>query len=355
MWDVVLEALLDSLKALPILLIVYILIEFMEHKGEVRFEKIVASSKKYGPLWGAGLGAIPQCGFSAVMADLFSRKMITIGTLFSVFVATSDEAIATLLADPTMFGANIKSLLVLIACKLLLAIMIGYGLDLIFKNQKLKTNNLEHSTHFEHEHTHVHQKGEEKPASKNLANKNSVIVENVEESKSACEICDEEEKYCDTCAHDRLHHHHEFENESPQTKSKVFWHIVLQGVKHTLEIFLYILLANLVISVLIELAGGEDAIKSIVSASAWYLPILCSLIGLIPNCAGSVVLVELYTSGIISFSACLGGLCSAAGVGLLILYKNNKNTKSNMLITVGLFLIGAIVGMLFNLFMPVKI
>ncbi|MBO7508120.1 MAG: arsenic efflux protein [Clostridia bacterium] len=348
MWDAILEALLDSLKALPILLIVYILIEFMEHKGEVKFEKIVASSKKYGPLWGAGLGAIPQCGFSAVMADLFSRKMITIGTLFSVFIATSDEAVATLVSDPEMFGANIKALLVLIACKLLLAIMIGYGLDLLFKNQKLKNNNLEHSTHFEHEHTHSHDH-------KNLENKNSEITEKIEQAEESCEICEEEEKNCDTCAHDKLHHHHEFEVETPQTKSKVFWHIVWQGVKHTLEIFAYILIANIVISVLLQLAGGEEALKAVVGANAWYLPILCAMIGLIPNCAGSVVLVELYTSGIISFSACLGGLCSAAGVGLLILYKNNKNAKDNLLITAMLFLIGAAVGMLFNLFMPIRI
>ena len=337
MWDAVLDALIDSLKALPILLVVYILIEFMEHKGEVKFERIIASSKKYGPLWGAGLGVIPQCGFSAVMADLFSRKMLTIGTLFAVFVATSDEAFAIMISQPEYIG----SVGVLIGFKLVLAIVMGYALDLIFKHQSLKIGTLEHSKHFEHEHTHSHTKEQ--------------IEKEVDCVKAeACATCEIEAKECDTCAHDHLHHAHEMEVETKQNKGKVFWHITLQGLKHTAEIFAYILIANIVISLIIYFVGGEEVLINAINPSSWYLPIVCALIGLIPNCAGSVVLVELYTTGIISFSACLGGLCASAGIGLLILFKNNKNIKQNLLITLGLFAFGAVIGMLFNLFLPIR-
>ena len=341
MWDAILDALIDSVKALPILLIVYILIEFMEHRGEVKFEKIVASSKKYGPLWGAGLGIIPQCGFSAVMADLFSRKMLTIGTLFAVFVATSDEAITVLLSDPENVVNNLKSLGILIGLKLVLAILIGYVIDLIFKNQKLKENHLEHSSHFQHEHTHNHSAEQ--------------LEEHAEDVKSVdCKTCEAEIKTCDSCIHDHLHHNHELEEATKQNKGEVFWHIVLQGLIHTAQIFAYILIANIVISLIIHFAGGEEALKNIISANAWYLPIVCALIGLIPNCAGSVVLVELYTSGIISFASCLGGLCASAGVGILVLYKSNKNIKQNILITSALFIVGAVIGFIFNLFLPVS-
>lgn len=335
MGEALLDALIDSLKALPILLVVYILIEFMEHKSGVRFEKMVASSKKYGPLWGSGLGVVPQCGFSAIMADLFSRKMITIGTLFAVFVATSDEAFAILISSPQ----HIASLAVLIALKLALAIIIGYTLDLIFKNQNLKTDNLDHSKHIEHSHTHKHTENQIKEAE-------------IKVDAKVCDTCAVEEKNCDTCEHDHLHHAHELERETKRTRNKVFWHIVLQGVWHTLEIFAFILIANLLIALLLNVAGGEDALKSIMGTNAWYQPLVCAAIGLIPNCAGSVALVELYTSGIISFSSCLGGLCAGAGVGLLILYKNNRNIKQNLAITAGLYLFGAFIGMLFNLFMP---
>lgn len=336
MWQAVLDALVDSLKTLPILFLVYLMIEFIEHKGEVKFEKIVASSKKYGPLWGAGLGCIPQCGFSAVMADLYNRKMITIGTLFAVFIATSDEAFALLISKPNY----ILSVLVLIGIKLVLAVVIGYAIDLIFRKQNLQGDTFEHSDHFEHEHSHSHTK------------------EQIEEEKiksASCETCEVEEKTCGTCEHNHLHHHHELENETTKKKSTIFWHIVLQAFIHTIEIFLWILIANLFITVLLQLSGGENTLKTIMGTNAWYQPFVCAFIGLIPNCAGSVALVELYMEGIISFASCIGGLCSGAGIGLIILFKNKKGIKQNLLIMLALYLIGVVVGLLFNLFLPASI
>ena len=332
MWDAILETLVDSLKALPILLVVYILIEFLEHKGSVKFEKMLASSRKFGPLWGAGLGCIPQCGFSAVMADLFSRKMITIGTLFAVFIATSDEAFAILLSSPNHIG----SLLALIGCKLVLAIFFGYLLDLIFRKDKanLKVANLSHIIHFEHEHSHSHSENEQ--------------------AKEICEKCDTEEKSCDTCEHNHLHHHHELE-EKAESKQKVFWHIVLEGLLHSLKIFAIILVANVLITVVLQLAGGEEVLQKILGSNKWYSPFICALIGLIPNCAGSCVLADLYINGMLSFASCLGGLCTGAGVGMLILFKNKKNLKQNLFIMLLLYLIGVLVGLTFNLFMPYSI
>src|SRR5574344_1443079 len=273
MWDAILDALLDSVKMLPILLVVYILIEFMEHKSEIKFEKIVAGTKKFGPLWGAGLGIIPQCGFSAVMADLFSKKMITIGTLFAVFVATSDEAFAILISEPNYIG----SVLVLLATKFILAIIIGYALDLIFKKQQLNADTLQHNNHFEHEHSHKH-----------------TIEQTKEEQKTAscdaCSTCLVEEKTCDTCEHNMLHHHHEFESEKTEKKGILFWHIVLQGLLHTLEIFAYILIANIIIAIVLQLSGGTEFLASLLGKNSWYQPFVAVLIGLIPNCAGSVAL-----------------------------------------------------------------
>lgn len=331
MWEAILETFIDSLKALPILLLVYILIEFMEHKGSVKFEKMIASSKKYGPLWGAGLGCVPQCGFSAVMADLFSKKMITIGTLFAVFIATSDEAFAILLSSPD----NIWSLLTLIACKLVLAVLIGYLLDLIFRKESknLNADNLVHNPHFEHEVSHHH---------------------DLEHQKDEhCDTCDMEEKSCVSCEHNHLHHHHELEED--KNKSKVFWQICLQGLWHALQIFAIILIANIIITVVLQLAGGEEVLAKMLGTNKWYSPLICALIGLIPNCAGSCVLADLYINGMLSFASCLGGLCTGAGVGLLVLFKNKKNWKQNLFITLLLYLIGVIVGFIFNLFMPFHI
>ena len=329
MLEAIWEAVSDSLIALPVLVVIYTLIEFMEHKGGVKFEKMVASSKKTGPLWGAGIGCIPQCGFSAIMADLYSKRMITIGTLFAVFIATSDEALAILMQNPKQ---NILSLLALIGCKLVLAIIFGYVFDLIFKkeNKKLVADNLEHSTHHDHEHTHSHD----------------------EKAEENCETCKIEEVSCDACGHNHLHHSHELENEDGANKKKVIWHIILQGLIHALIIFGIILATNLVIQIVLELAGGEEVLATILGKNAWYQPFICALIGLIPNCAGSVVLTELYLSGLLSFASCLGGLCTGAGVGLIILFKNKKDIKHNLFIVLMLYMVGAIIGLIFNLFMP---
>ena len=334
MWEAVWESILESLKTLPILLVVYVLIEFLEHKSEIKFEKSVASSKKYGPLLGAGLGCIPQCGFSAVMADLFSKKMITIGTLFAVFVATSDEAIALLMSNTEQnFWPSIGLLL---ACKLVLAIVIGYILDLIFKKQIKKTNTFKH-------HTHSH-------------NVNDKEQNNIQYNEQTCLATEKQTKKqdCDDCSHNHLHHKHEIET-GENKKSKVFWSVFLQGLWHTLEIFAWILITNVLLTIVLELAGGAEVLMSIMGTHAWYQPFICTLIGLIPNCAGSVALVTLYMDGIISFASCLGGLCAGAGIGLIILFKNNKNIKQNLLIMVGLYLIGVVVGLIFNLFLPFNI
>jgi len=322
MGEIFLEAIVDSLKTLPILLVVYILIEFMEHKGEVKFEKYVSSSKKLGPLWGAGLGCIPQCGFAAVMADLFSKRIITIGTLFSVFVATSDEAFAILLSQPN----KILSIVALLGSKLVLAIIIGFIIYLILKKQKTVSATFNHDSHHSHGENNNHK-----------------------HSQNVIQTSD-----CADCGHNSLHHKHELEHNE-QSKAKTFWHIILQGLWHTLEIFFWILLANIIISLAFYIAGGEDVITKIMGTNSWYQPFVCALLGLIPNCAGSVMLVEFYVSGIISFASCLGGLCASAGIGFIILFKNNKNIKQNLLILLSLYIIGVAVGFIFNLFLPFSI
>lgn len=287
MWEVLLEALLDSLKTLPFLFGIYILIEFLEHKQKVKFENFVVKSKKAGPIYGAGLGVLPQCAFSAIMSDLFSKKMITIGTLFAVLIATSDEAIPILLSYPEKY----LSLLLIIAIKVVLAILFGYLLDLIFKKQHKVEAEIE-----DHEH---------------------------------------DEK----CTHDHC------------CADNMF----VASIKHTFEIFAYILIANILIGLIVYFVGQENLTNFLAIGNGFVQPIFASLIGLIPNCAASVLLVELYISKAISFSSLLAGLISGAGVGIVVLFRKNKSIKNNLLILLTLFLFGAVIGLVFNLFMPFSI
>lgn len=115
--------------------------------------------------------------------------------------------------------------------------------------------------------------------------------------------------------------------------------IVKSAIKHTINILIYIVILSLVLNILIELIG-TDKISSIISNKKILGSFVACLIGLIPNCASSVVLTECYLSGIINLGMMIGGLLINAGVGLLVLFRVNKNQKENILIVVGLYLIG---------------
>ena len=91
MKECIIDALIDTLKLLPYLLITFLLLELLEHKLSKRNEKILSKTKKGGPIIGSILGALPQCGFSSMAAELFSSRVITMGTLIAVFLSTSDE------------------------------------------------------------------------------------------------------------------------------------------------------------------------------------------------------------------------------------------------------------------------
>ncbi len=268
----------DSLKILPSLFLIYFIIEYLEHKNNNASHHLFMKSKKAGPLFGGLFGCIPQCGFSVIASELYSKGLITLGTLFSVFIATSDEAIPILLSKPELFG----NMLILIFAKLIIAVLFGFLIDLLLKNQKVSH---EHCHHKE-EHHHFH---------------------------GNCESC-----------HDGI------------LKSTLI---------HVAKIFIFIFLISLTLSFVTEQISIEN-----LSLNKWLLPFITSLIGLVPNCASSVLLTKLYMEGAITLASLTGALCSSAGVGLVVLFKLNKNLKKNLLILLILYLIGVISGLFLTIF-----
>ena len=127
--DIFLDALKDTLLMIPFLFGVYMLIEYMEHASSNKIEKVFKKMGPFGPLGGAVAGSIPQCGISAAAANLYSGKVISIGTIISVFVATSDEAIPMMIANP----GKISVLWKLIVIKIAVAVAAGIIVDIIYK------------------------------------------------------------------------------------------------------------------------------------------------------------------------------------------------------------------------------
>lgn len=317
--DFILDALKDSLIILPFLFIAYIIIEVIEWFSAKHLEHSKLLAGRYSTLFGASFGLIPQCGFSVVATDLFAQKKIKIGTLIAVYIATSDEAVPLLLMNPN----KILSLLPLLAIKLVLALVIGYSVDAIFsKYNKARLASAVVNVPAQTEKTEVEQATEEHHE------KHDEHGEHEDEQN--------DEHHVGCCGHD-------IANEP--SKAKRF---LLHPLIHTLKIFAFILVVNLIFGGLIELVTEERLVAFLTSSKA-FAPLLACVIGLIPNCASSVVITELFTIGGIGFGATVAGLIVNAGIAFVVLFKQNKNLKENFSILSAMFLIGLVTGYVIQL------
>lgn len=144
MKEIILDTLIDSLKLVPFLLITFILIEIIEHK--INNKKIITSSGKLGPLFGSLLGIFPQCGFGAAITNLYVTRIVTLGTLISVYLSTSDEMLPIMLSNNVEIGIIIKILLI----KVFIGMFSGFIIDLLLrKKEKIEIKEL-----CEHDHCH---------------------------------------------------------------------------------------------------------------------------------------------------------------------------------------------------------
>lgn len=276
MKEVIIDTLIDSIKLLPFLFIAFLFIELFEHKFNEKSKQKLSKSNKFGPIIGSILGIIPQCGFGALATNLYSTRIITLGTLIAVYLSTSDEMIPILIAEK----APISLLLKILVIKLIIGIIFGMLIDLIIKRK----------------------------------------------DKENYHICEDEHCHCDD------------------------EHFLKAALKHTFNIFIFIMICTFIIDLIMEF-GGNNLLNKLLLKNNVFALFLTSLIGLIPNCAASVILTELFLKKAISFASLIAGLLTGAGVGLLVLFKTNKNKKENILILVTIYVIGVLIGLLLELFM----
>ena len=140
------------------------------------------------------------------------------------------------------------------------------------------------------------------------------------------------------------HDYHLCKDEHCHCKESIFKSALI----HTFNIAIFILIINLILNLVFYL-GLEEYLNSILLKDNIFAPIITCLVGLIPNCASSVIITKLYLNFSISFGSLIGGLLTNSGVGLLILFKNNKNMKENLLITVIIFVVGLLSGIILNM------
>ncbi len=280
--DVLLDGLIDTVKMLPFLFLAFLLMEFIEHKASGKlqvFLKKTGGAKVGGAIGGALLGCVPQCGFSAAAANLYSGRLITMGTLIAVFISTSDEAVPVLLAHPEHIGLIWKLLLT----KVIIAVAAGIIVDIVL----------------------------------------SLIKHGSDDEPNY-------EEFCADCG----------------CKNHGIWY---SAMIHSVKIGLFILAVNLVLGAVMSFAG-EEAMAEFLGKMGVFQPFVSGLVGLIPNCAASVLITELYADGMIPFGSAIAGLSAGSGIGIAVLFRANKNMKENLVILAVVYFVGTISGLVLNLF-----
>lgn len=277
MLDILLDTIIDGIKLLPFLFLAYLIIELIENKAGEKTTKLIQKSGKFGPVLGSLLGVVPQCGFSAAASNLYAGRIITLGTLISIFLSTSDEMLPILISESAPVSIIIKILLI----KVFIGMIAGVIVDLFVKHRELENKDDIHK------------------------------------------LCHDEHCHCE---------------ESGILKS---------AIKHTIQIYIYIFIISLILNYTIHFIGEERLARLIVNVPILGI-VISGLIGLIPNCASSVLLTQLYLENILSMGAMIAGLLVNSGIGILILFKVNKNQKENFAILGILYIVGIVSGLVLD-------
>lgn len=335
--EVILHGLADTLKIVLFLFLTYMLLEFIEHKAKAETEHLMRKAGAFGPVVGGFLGVIPQCGFSTVAANLYTGGIIGLGTLIAVFLSTSDEMLVVLLSG----NVRISSVLLILVYKTIAGILVGFTVDFVIR--MLRRNRLE-----------VRRVNKVTAKCKAEAHSGEGAHSLPEEEKLHADDCHRpgDEGSHGDCDHDRHTHgtgcgcHKDDGGCADHSHTGVG--IVKCALRHTLSVAIYILLVTLALNSLIFFIG-EEAIAKVMVDIPVLSHLVSALVGLVPNCAVSVVLTQLALSGIISEGVMLSGLLSGAGVGLLVLIKTNSDPKEDFIVPAILVISGVVFGVVADL------
>ena len=294
--DVLVDSIWDTLRLVPFLFATYLAMEALEHVSEDRMHQMIARSGAAGPLVGAALGAVPQCGFSAMAATLFSGRVITLGTLVAVILSTSDEMVPVLIAHQAPAG----QLLAIVGAKAAVGFAAGIAIDLAVRVLGRAGDG----------RFHIH------------------------------ELCERERCHCDDDDDDdgvdggHGGHGH----------GGTLWHIVRSALHHTVQVTAFIFVLGFVFGLVIELVGHENLV-AVLGAHPVRATFLAAFVGLIPNCGASVAIADLFMEGVLASGPMMSGLLASGGVGLLVLFRTNADLRQNLAVTALVYVVSVLMGL----------
>lgn len=315
---VVEHSLADTLYLIPFLFVTYLAMEWLEHRTAGKTQDAIRHAGAAGPIVGAVLGAVPQCGFSAAAATLYAGRVVTLGTVFAVFLSTSDEMLPIFLAEQVPPLTIVK----IVGAKIIIGMVMGFIVDAALRllrrdNQRLRIHEL-----CEQDHCHC---------------------------DNECSTCENNPElvysHHDDCAEGCTHHHHAHDHEHDHDHG---WKgIVKSALIHTVQVGVFVLVVTFVLNGVLEVVG-EDALAAFLGANPVLSVLASALVGLVPNCAASVVIAQLYVEGVLGAGAMMSGLLVSAGVGLLVLLRANRPVRQTLAIIAGLYATGVAWGLAGN-------
>lgn len=296
--DVVIDALKDTAELIPFLFATYVVISLLDLFASDKTTAAIQRAGHAGPLIGGVLGVVPQCGFSAMGASLYADRIVSLGTFVAVILSTSDEMLPLLLAEHVEVGLLAR----ILVTKAVLGVILGFAIDLVLRAVLGRTS-----------------------------------LAGVDES-DAGEEQDEDAEFdpgaysCDCgCG-------------EPLTRGQTAWWVVVNSAYRTFQVVVFIFVVSVLLNALIALVG-EDALASFLSGNAVVATLVSGLVGLVPNCAASVVLTQLYIDGVLGFAPMIAGTLVAGGAGYLVLFRMNGNMRENAAIVGIVYALGVCAGL----------
>lgn len=295
MLHVIEHTLIDTLKLLPFLFLTYLAMEYLEHKAAARTQEMVGKAGRLGPVIGGILGILPQCGFAAGASGLYAGRVISLGTLLSIYLSTSDEMLPILISEQAPAGEILK----LLAIKAIIGVMAGLLVDLLWGWREGRAG----------------------------------------QKKEPCQKIPLVKPAQPSWHQEQAHIHSLCEKEHCGCEKGIF----RSALSHTVQIGIFILLVTFGLNLMLH-ALGEDALGNLILNKPVLGPVLAGLVGMIPNCAGSVVITQLYLRGAMGMGAAMAGLLTGTGVGLLVLFKADHDRKDVLKVLGLLYFIGVLAG-----------
>lgn len=296
--DVVIDALKDTAELIPFLFATYVVISLLDLFASDKTTAAIQRAGHAGPLIGGVLGVVPQCGFSAMGASLYADRIVSLGTFVAVILSTSDEMLPLLLAEHVEVGLLAR----ILVTKAVLGVILGFAIDLVLRVVLGRTS---------------------------LAR---VDESDVGEEQDEDAEFDPSAYSCDCgCG-------------EPLTRGQIAWWVVVNSAYRTFQVVVFIFVVSVLLNALIALVG-EDALASFLSGNAVVATFVSGLVGLVPNCAASVVLTQLYIDGVLGFAPMIAGTLVAGGAGYLVLFRMNGNMRENAAIVGIVYALGVCVGL----------